>query len=72
MALCMSDDGMPNRKYLNETFAVMAIAKGLDGLIINPLDKKMIATMIAADSLGGCNNYCKNFLKSHRAGGFEF
>lgn len=64
--------GLPNRKYLNQTFAVMAIAKGLDGLIINPLDKKMMANMIAAESLAGRDSYCMNFLKAHRAERFEF
>ncbi len=63
--------GLPNRKFLNQTFAVMAIAKGLDGLIVNPLDKKMMANMIAAESLAGRDNYCMNYLKAHRAGKFE-
>ncbi len=63
--------GLPNRKFLNQTFAVMAIAKGLDGLIMNPLDSKMMANMIAAESLAGRDNYCVNFLKAHRAGKFE-
>ncbi|MFV0436087.1 MAG: dihydropteroate synthase [Desulfopila sp.] len=63
--------GLPNRKYLNQTFAVMAIAKGLDGLIINPLDKRMMANMIAAESLGGRDSHCMNFLKAHRANRFE-
>ncbi|SDO53966.1 methyltetrahydrofolate cobalamin methyltransferase [Desulforhopalus singaporensis] len=63
--------GLPNRKFLNQTFAVMAIAKGLDGLIINPLDKKMMANMIAAESLAGRDNYCGNYLKAHRAGKFD-
>ncbi len=63
--------GLPNRKFLNQTFAVMAIAKGLDGLIMNPLDSKMMANMIAAESLAGRDNYCMNFLKAHRAGQFD-
>jgi hypothetical protein len=32
--------GLPARKFMNQTFMTMAIAKGLDGAIINPLDKK--------------------------------
>lgn len=63
--------GLPNRKFLNQTFATMAIAKGLDGLIINPLDKKMMANLIAAESLSGRDNYCVTYLKSHRAGKFD-
>jgi len=63
--------GLPNRKFLNQTFAVMAIARGLDGLIINPLDKKMMANMIAAESLAGRDNYCMEYLKAHRAEKFN-
>ncbi|MEW6188333.1 MAG: dihydropteroate synthase, partial [Thermodesulfobacteriota bacterium] len=33
--------GLPERKFLNQTFMVMAITKGLDGAIINPLDQRM-------------------------------
>lgn len=40
--------GLPARKFMNQTFMAMAIAKGLDGAIVNPLDKKMMANIIAA------------------------
>ena len=48
------------------------ISKGLDGLIINPLDKRMMANMIAAEALAGRDEYCMNYLQGHRAGRFEF
>ena len=64
--------GLPNRPFLNQTFMAMSIAKGLDGAIINPLDKKMMANIIAAEAIAGNDNYCKNYLTSHRAGRFEF
>lgn len=63
--------GLPNRKFLNRAFAVMAISKGLDGLIINPLDKEMIANMLAAETLAGRDEYCCNYLRAYRAGIFE-
>ena len=44
---------MPARQFINQTFMTMAIAKGLDGAIINPLDKKMMANIIAAEALAG-------------------
>ena len=49
----------------------MAIAKGLDGAIINPLDGRMMATIIAAEALSGRDNFCMNYLKAFRAGVFE-
>jgi 5-methyltetrahydrofolate corrinoid/iron sulfur protein methyltransferase len=35
--------GLPARQFMNQTFMTMAIAMGLDGAIINPLDKRMMA-----------------------------
>ena len=63
--------GLPNRKLLNQTFMSMAIAKGLDGAIINPLDKKMMASIISAEALAGKDEYCTQYLKAHRAKLFE-
>ena len=64
--------GLPARKFMNQTFMTMAIAKGLDGAIINPLDKKMMANIIAAEALSGRDNFCMNYLKAFRAKMFEF
>ncbi len=64
--------GLPARKFMNQTFMVMAIAKGLDGAIMNPLDSKMMANIAAAEALAGKDNYCMNYLKQFRAGLFEF
>ena len=63
--------GLPARKFLNQTFMVMAIAKGLDGAILNPLDKKMMASILAAEAMVGKDNFCMNYLKAYRAGMFE-
>ena len=63
--------GLPARKYMNQTFMTMAIAKGLDGALINPLDRRMMATIIAAEALAGRDNFCMNYLKAFRAGMFE-
>jgi 5-methyltetrahydrofolate corrinoid/iron sulfur protein methyltransferase len=35
--------GLPARQFMNQTFMTMAIAMGLDGAILNPLDKRMMA-----------------------------
>ncbi len=63
--------GLPARKFMNQTFMTMAIAKGLDGAIVNPLDTKMMANIIAAEALAGRDNFCMNYLKSFRSGMFE-
>lgn len=63
--------GLPVRPFLNQIFMVMAITRGLDGAIVNPLDKKMMANIIAAEALAGKDDYCMNYLKAYRAGKFE-
>jgi 5-methyltetrahydrofolate corrinoid/iron sulfur protein methyltransferase len=62
--------GLPARKFMNQTFMTMAIAKGLDGAILNPLDKRMMACITAAEALGGRDNFCMNYLKAYRSGMF--
>jgi cobalamin-dependent methionine synthase I len=63
--------GLPIRKLLNRNCAVMAIAKGLDSLIVNPLDKEMMTSVIAAETLVGRDEYCVNYLKAYRDKKFE-
>jgi cobalamin-dependent methionine synthase I len=63
--------GLPGRAFVNQTFMPMAIAMGLDGAILNPLDKRMMANIVAAEALAGRDNYCMNFMKAHRAKKFE-
>ena len=59
--------GLPERKFLNQTFMVMAIARGLDSAVLNPLDKKLMAGVIAAEALMGKDNFCMNYLKAYRS-----
>jgi len=64
--------GLPIRKFINQAFAGMAIAKGLDGLIINPLDPLMMASIVTAEALAGRDDYCTKYLKAFRGKKFEF
>lgn len=64
--------GLPVRKFMNHAFAIMAIAKGLDGLIINPLDKMMMASLVTAEALAGRDDYCVKYLKAFRNKQFDF
>ncbi len=58
--------GLPERKLLNQAFVVMAICKGLDSAIINPLDRRMVANIYAAETLAGRDEYCSNYLMAYR------
>jgi 5-methyltetrahydrofolate--homocysteine methyltransferase len=64
--------GLPQRMFLNQIFMAMAITKGLDGAIVNPLDKTMMATILAAEALIGKDEYCSNYLSAFRAKKFDF
>jgi len=59
--------GLPERKFVNRTFAAMAVAKGLDSLIVNPLDRRMMASLLAAEMLSGKDEYCKEYIRAYRA-----
>lgn len=63
--------GLPERKFINQTFMVMAISKGLDGAIVNPLDGRMMANIIVAEALAGKDDYCRKYLKAYRTGIFS-
>ncbi|MCU0560428.1 MAG: methyltetrahydrofolate cobalamin methyltransferase [Desulfobacterales bacterium] len=60
--------GLPERRFINQTFMVMAIARGLDGAIVNPLDQRMMACITTAETLMGRDAYCMGYLKAFRAG----
>lgn len=64
--------GIPERKLANQVFMTMAITKGLDSAIMNPNDKKMMAQIIAAETLMGRDPFCENYMNSYREGKFEF
>ncbi len=60
--------GLPERKLINRTFLSMAVAKGLDSVIIDPLDKLMLRTLHAAQALSGNDDFCMQYIKAFRAG----
>jgi len=63
--------GLPGRKYLNRAFMIQAIAKGLDGAIINPMDQGMMASILMGEVLAGKDDFCMNYIKGFRAGIIE-
>jgi len=63
--------GLPQRKFLNRTFVAMAIAKGLDAAIIDPLDRQMMGVVLAAETLIGRDNFCMNYINAYRGGKLE-
>ena len=62
---------LPKRPLVNRTFLVLAMRAGLQGALIDPLDRKLMATLRATMVLLGKDPYCRTYLKAYRAGLFE-
>ena len=60
--------GLPERKLINQVYMMLAMGRGLDAAIIDPLDRRMIASIITASTLLGQDKVCKNYLKAYRRG----
>lgn len=54
--------GLPQRAYLNRTFLAMALTKGLDIPIMNPLDRDTVETVKAFNALSGADNKCEEYI----------
>ena len=63
--------GLPHRSLINSTFLTMAIQAGLDAAILDPLDKNMLASITASQSLLGMDEYCTEYIRAFREGKFE-
>jgi cobalamin-dependent methionine synthase I len=63
--------GLPARKILNQSFLVAAMAAGMDGAIVDPLDKKLMSFVYATEALLGKDDYCMEFLTKFREGEIE-
>lgn len=63
--------GIPARKLMNQAFLVAAMAAGMDGAILDPLDKKLMSFIYATEALLGIDDYCMNYLTKFREGEIE-
>ena len=63
--------GLPERKLINQVYMMMAMGRGLDAAIIDPLDKRMMASIITARTLLGQDKACKGYLKAYRSDGLN-
>ena len=63
--------GIPARKVMNQAFLVAAMISGMDGAILDPLDKKLMTFLYATEALLGIDDFCMNYLTKFRAGELE-
>jgi cobalamin-dependent methionine synthase I len=62
---------MPARRLLNRTFLAMAMARGLDAAILDPLDRSLMAAVCAGEALLGRDEMCMNYIRAYRGGRLE-
>lgn len=60
--------GMPSRSLLNRNLLIMAMAMGLDAVILDPLDRELMADLIAAQTLLGQDEFCMRYIAAYRQG----
>ncbi len=60
--------GLPGRSLINNAFLSMCMAVGLDGAILDPGDRKMMATILASEALLERDSYMQRYLKAYRQG----
>ena len=60
--------GLPFRFQLNQIYLVLAVGRGLDAVILDPTDKRLMANLITARTLLGQDEYCMNYIQAHNEG----
>jgi len=63
--------GIPARKVMNQAFLVAAMTSGMDGAILDPLDKKLMTFLYATEALLGTDDFCMNYITKFREGELE-
>jgi len=58
--------GLPGRKLINRTFLTMAMAAGLDTLLVDVRDQALMSTITTSKALLNQDPYCLEYLKAYR------
>lgn len=59
---------LPARALINQTFATLAIAAGMDAAILDPLNRDMIGAVFATEACMGLDDYCMEYIGAFREG----
>jgi 5-methyltetrahydrofolate--homocysteine methyltransferase len=63
--------GLPNRKLINRTFLITAIAYGLDSAILDPTDRNLYGALKTAVMVMGKDRFCMNYIAAFKQGRLE-
>jgi len=59
--------GLPGRRLINRTFLTMAIAGGLDSLLVDVRDQSLMSSIYASKVLLNQDPYCLEYLRAYRS-----
>jgi len=59
---------LPVRALINQTFATLAVAAGMDAGVLDPLNRGMRGAIYAAEACMGLDEYCMEYIGAFREG----
>ena len=59
--------GLPLRHLINRNFLSLAISFGISAAILDPTDKKLMATLLSIEMLLGKDEYCGRFIDAYQS-----
>ena len=68
LGLSNASYGLPLRSVINQALLIMAMYVGLDSVILDPLDARLMTNIKAAQVVLGRDPLCKGYLKDYRKG----
>ncbi len=60
--------GLPKRSLLNRTLAGLAVARGADALLMDPMDMGITSEVLATQAIMGRDMFCSNYNNAYRNG----
>ena len=60
--------GLPKRRLINQSFVILAMVCGLDAVILDSTDQKIMALIKSSNVLQGKDEFCRQYLQAFREG----
>ena len=60
--------GLPKRRLINQSFVILAMVCGLDAVILDSTDQKIMALIKSTNVLQGKDEFCRQYLQAFREG----
>jgi len=63
--------GLPKRALLNEALTLLLMGAGMDAVVCDPLDRRLMALIWAAEAVLGRDEFCMRYIEAAREGRLE-